>query len=1386
MSKELEQEKSGQAQGTRKPSPSARQAARRAALRHPLAFAHRHALLVVWLAVVALMLMGGVLWVAHYLESPELHERVRQMAISRLETATGGRVEIDSVDWTLHRLEFALIGLTIHGREAPGEPPLLRVERAWARLKWSDLLAGHVNLQRLQFVHPLAHVTVYKNGATNLPHPKQNQPRQLTIDRTELLDGRLDWNQQSIPLDGVASGVNVQLAYRAADDRHDGSVRVGQARMRMPQAEPLTLSAEAQFRLFHDRIEVPRLRVNERGWVLEASGVVNNLASPVFQLSYRASGDAAELARLLRYRDLKAGALQLSGQGSYRSATGEYAAVGKAQATGVSWQNQSVRLEKISGGLAYSMDREHFNISSLFATVLGGTVHGKIDATHLPGSPATGRMELQLAGVELEQTRRALASRELPLERLPLAGQTAGTLVMNWQGSPRKARMEGDLQVSPVARAGQLPVTAVLNATLDFQNESADVRKLEAHTQGSYLSAQGRLSAHSDLKLDFRTVELREMTPLVISWRGTRALDLPIEFGGRAWFQGTVEGRLQSPSVAGHLVLHDFSTVLRVPAKLATGAAAPAAGRVARNHWDTLQGDVGYSATGEYLRNGLLQHGETKVAVDISVGLANGSYSASLPFSARVKVDNVQAAELQKLLDLDYPVTGRVSGELRMSGTSQRWSGGGRVAMQEGMAWRQPLGSFSAELELSKNQGGLVGSHARLRNLQVRSDAMRLTGDARFNLDTSEFGFELKGNDVRLEKLRALNVSPSAKKGQMWNAAGISGVAAFDVHGEGTHAAPVINGRLNLRNLVYRGQAMGDMDVEAVTHGAAMKLTARSNFKNADLKVDGEIQLRGPMPMRLSADLHSNHLNSLLAAYVPVRLDDPSEIRMHLEASGEATHPREMTARLDVDRMAASYSGIAISNEGPIRLTMERQVVRVEQLRLTAERGSRFLRVRGQVDLGGEREIDLRADGSMNLKLLETANPNLMSGGAVSLNLQVRGTLERPTMRGRLNVQNGEINYIDFPNGLSDINGSLVFSEDRLQLQELTARTGGGLLHCTGFLSYVPSLGLGFNLSASGKGIRLRYPQGLSSTADATLSLAGNMKNALLSGEITVTRLGMNPRFDFADYLVKSKRGAPAQRIDSPLNALRLDVHVTSAQELQVQTTLARLSGNLDLRLRGTAFRPVLLGRVNLLEGQVEFNGTKYRVERGDITFGNPVRIAPIIDMELSARVRDYDITLGFQGPIEKLNATYRSDPPLSSSDIISLLALGRTAEEVGNPAMMGTSQYQPTVTESASAAVIGQALNATVSNRVQQLFGVSRVKIDPNVGQALSAGLARVTVEQQVSNNLTLTYISNLNQSAQEIIQFEYNVNKGVRIVGVRDQTGVVSFDVIFRKRKK
>jgi translocation and assembly module TamB len=249
---------------------------------------------------------------------------------------------------------------------------------------------------------------------------------------------------------------------------------------------------------------------------------------------------------------------------------------------------------------------------------------------------------------------------------------------------------------------------------------------------------------------------------------------------------------------------------------------------------------------------------------------------------------------------------------------------------------------------------------------------------------------------------------------------------------------------------------------------------------------------------------------------------------------------------------------------------------------------------------------------------------------------------------------------------------------------------------------------------------------------------------------------------------------------NSPLNNMRLDVRIVSAPELTLQTSLAKLSGDADLRLRGTAMRPALLGRINIAEGDINLNGTKFHLDRGDVTFANPVRIDPILDIEATTRVRDFDITIGLHGTMERLTTTYRSDPPLSSDDIIALLAFGRTQQE---GALSGPSTN---LGESAGGLVLGQAINQAVSNRVSKLFGVSSIRINPSVGGADNNPSARLTVEQQVSNNVTLTYITNLTQSAQQVIQFEYNINTQFSVQGIRDENGVVSFVLLIRARKR
>jgi translocation and assembly module TamB len=280
-------------------------------------------------------------------------------------------------------------------------------------------------------------------------------------------------------------------------------------------------------------------------------------------------------------------------------------------------------------------------------------------------------------------------------------------------------------------------------------------------------------------------------------------------------------------------------------------------------------------------------------------------------------------------------------------------------------------------------------------------------------------------------------------------------------------------------------------------------------------------------------------------------------------------------------------------------------------------------------------------------------------------------------------------------------------------------------------------------------------------------------------------KIGVTPGFDFGAYLERSIQSASLPQTDPVLNKIRLDLHVVTAPELQMQTSVLRLRGEADLRVRGSAAKAVLLGRADVFEGEAYFSGTKYRLERGGVTFTNPAVTTPFLDLEATTHVRDYDVTLSITGPADRPKLNYRSEPPLATNDIIALLAFGQTSEESAQLQQTNQSAFS----QQASNAMLAAALNATLNNRAQRLFGNSRIKIDPQGLETETSPTQTgpaVTIEQQVKDNLTLTYTTDVAQTSQQVIRAEYNVSRNVSIVAIRDQNGVVSFDVKIRRRKR
>lgn len=99
---------------------------------------------------------------------------------------------------------------------------------------------------------------------------------------------------------------------------------------------------------------------------------------------------------------------------------------------------------------------------------------------------------------------------------------------------------------------------------------------------------------------------------------------------------------------------------------------------------------------------------------------------------------------------------------------------------------------------------------------------------------------------------------------------------------------------------------------------------------------------------------------------------------------------------------------------------------------------------------------------------------------------------------------------------------------------------------------------------------------------------------------------------------------------------------------------------------------------------------------------------------------------------------------------------------------------------------LISQAIATPVSSRLQRFFGVSKLKIDPMLTGLEGTPQARLTIEQQISPNITLTYVTNLTETQQQIVRLEWDFSRQWSVVAVRDANGIFGIDFNYKKRFK
>ena len=921
----------------------------------------------------------------------------------------------------------------------------------------------------------------------------------------------------------------------------------------------------------------------------------------------------------------------------------------------------------------------------------------------------------------------------------------------------------------PRARAN-IPVSGETVAHYDGRKEIVNIQRVVLQTPQSSTTASGVLGVNkgdplTNLHVDTSVRDLGEFDQLLQTLgfeangkKGSAAI--PVVLHGAIGFHGTAAGRASNLDVKGHLEGTNIEVKL---------------GTQLDTQIDSVVADADYAyETGLAVASSTIKRGTAVLNVSGSMkprrvvshrGAVTYVWDNGAAVDATVQLADADIPDVLQIAGQGnkYPVTGRINVSGKASGTLASLNGSAQVSLTKGVAYGEPY-------DLLQVNGSLQGQQIEATRVLLSLHGMQITGNGGYNMQTKRVHGHVEGRNLVLSKFVTVQKArPNA-----------DATLTLLADANGTLEQPGLKANVTLSKVVVDHAAVGELSAEVRSEGTLLRYTAQSNIVGAKVDATGQTQLTGNFDTQARLTLAGLDVGKAVELFSPTStLKAQSAIGGVVTVSGPLKTPKDLSGTAELNNFDVKLQGIELTSAGPLRASLRNGLLSLDAIHITGQ--DTDLRAAGTVQAFGATDpnggnLNMHAEGSINVALAHTLDPDLISSGKVQFTMAVGGRMKKPDLSGRVLVQNVNMAMDGIPNGISNLNGSLVFTQDRLQVENLVGMTGGGQLKMGGYLTV--KNGLFADLSATGDAVRVRL-YGLSTTANINVRLQGGPESLLLSGNVLITRFGVGPDVDFAGFSSAGGVSAPPDP-SSVANKISMNVHVQSSPQMDFQNSYAKLAGTVDLTVRGTVAEPAILGRIRITYGQATFAGTTYELQRGDIYFSNPVRIDPIVDIDATARVENYDITVGLQGTMSNLKPTYRSEPPLTQTDIFQLLALGRTQEEASINTQQATQQGEDPTTS----ALLGGALNATVSNRVGKLFGGGTVKIDPAFMGTLGNSSARITVQKQLSRQLSVTYATNVNSTAQPLLQGQYDLTPNVSLVVTRDETGV--FSIVYRIRKR
>lgn len=1323
-----------------------------------------------WIAIAFVVLCVLSLSTIGVLQSNWFRNEIRKRIISQVQMATGGAVDIENFDYNWRNLTADLNGFVIHGKELPLAAPLFRVERARVTVRVISVFERTADISSIILTRPQVNLIVGPDGSTNLPTPPAARTAKdpiaelfaLKLKQFIVTDGLVVSNDKRVPVNVRADGVELSASYLKAGPSYNVSLSSRQVDLGFGNLlrGPLRLSASAS--IGKDRVFVQKVEFIGDSTKIAGSAVLEHFAHPSLNFQLDASAAVNDILPLLKFTYVRGGKATVRGAGHFDEG-GEWSFNGKAEAEQTAVETKFVSLKGIKATGDVEANAGGLVVRQISGSARGARFTGEANIKNYRVLSFDGN----LSSLSLREGASFFTNR-------PLAWQGVANGRVRGGGALSSGAddftLEADLQIGP-GSAG-IPVSGAVNLKYFLRNNALDFSQSHLSFPHSELLFSGSLNGQNQVVLD--SSDLNDLKPIV----PLLALKLPAE----SWPVLGQDGHLHYVGVMGNLLASpNFSGDLQVSSV-----------RFENQSIDGASAKFNATENGIDFASFELRQGDTHMSGTGLIGLVNWLAKPDSVIRGALAVHGLTLAKVATFVpQIQLPlIQGVASGTVQLRGTWAKPEGSAHIASDS-------LDAYGERLNQAEFDADLTGNRLQVSKGRMVSGAavLNFSGDYDHQINNWSGGtlrVRVDSNGFPLASL-----SPVRKF-----------EPAFDAHAELHFEAAVLvgpnkleplsaAGTIQLSKVTWNKVPYGSLVINSSTHEQFVDAVITGDFRDNLLRGTAKVALAPGNNMNAAIDFERINLTSLYSAFstnpTPM-FDGTASAKLSLDGSLQKLDQMRMTLTSDKlelsSRLQAAEPGkpkraeLVFHNSGPIVAELFKNVATVRSFRMEGDQTA--LEITGTVPLDTKKPLDLKVAGTLNLHAYHLFDPNVESSGVSDIVASIGGTPSDPTVNGTLNVKNGAFFPENIPNGLSEVNGTVVFTRNRATLQKMTAKSGGGELALSGFLSFAGGGPLIYHLEGSADNVRVRYAGSISVTVSSKLRLSGTSTKSLLSGTLSVSRVVFNPNTDVGNLLASlgAASAAPGGENDF-LNGLHLDVAIESAPNLQLSTSLSRdVEAEISLRLRGTLEHPVVLGSLSANQGDIQAFGNRYSINRGEITFSNPVKIEPTLDLDLETRARGVTVDITISGTFTKLNIAYRSDPPLQSREIIALLSLGRAPDSTDSTKTLRTNDTN--ALQSGANSLLGAAVISPVTNRLSKLFGITNIRIDPLVQGITNTPQTRVTLEQQISRDITITYVTNLSQTSEQIFRFEWAFSRQFSVVALRDDNGEFGIDFQYKKQFK